>query len=63
MNPSPSVCLIYTIASLHVLRALAIEKHGRSLLQLLNKQHLFYTVINNQMPADQFVVDLHPKLV
>jgi hypothetical protein len=51
MNSSATISRIDTKASLHVSWALPVEEHSGPLFNVLNQQHLFYSVVDNQLPA------------
>lgn len=58
MDTSPFVCLIDTIAPSHVSGARSVEKNRRSIFELFNQKHLFNAVIDDQLAANQIVIDL-----
>jgi hypothetical protein len=51
MHSSAAIFCIDAKASFHVPWALTIEEHRGRFIQALNQQHLFYSVVDNQLSA------------
>lgn len=58
MNSSAFVSGVDAVTSFHILRAWTVEQYGRCLFLVLNQEHLFDTIADDQLRPHHWMVNL-----